>query len=109
MIVDEEAFLEHYGKKGMRWGQRRGRDKAKLIGAGVGGYLVGGVASGMAIRGFQIKQPHAQLLTMMGMEAAGATAAVKVTRNILNKKGNVKVPRNKGSINDQYEELKRGG
>lgn len=23
MIVDEEVYLQHYGKKGMRWGQRR--------------------------------------------------------------------------------------
>ncbi len=27
MIVDEGSYLEHYGKKGMKWGQRRALNK----------------------------------------------------------------------------------
>jgi hypothetical protein len=27
LIVDEEEYLEHYGKKGMRWGERRSQKR----------------------------------------------------------------------------------
>lgn len=27
MIINEDVFLEHYGKKGMKWGQRRAQNK----------------------------------------------------------------------------------
>ena len=30
MFIDEEVYLEHYGVKGMKWGVRRERRKAKL-------------------------------------------------------------------------------
>jgi hypothetical protein len=29
MIIDEEVYLEHFGVKGMRWGQRRSRSQRK--------------------------------------------------------------------------------
>ncbi len=37
MIVDEKAYLEHYGKKGMQWGKRNQRrlDTAKRVASGV--------------------------------------------------------------------------
>jgi hypothetical protein len=28
MILDEDVYLEHYGKKGMKWGQRRQQNRA---------------------------------------------------------------------------------
>ncbi len=31
MILDEEVYLEHYGKKGMRWGKRGTRRVQKII------------------------------------------------------------------------------
>lgn len=41
MIVDEEAFLEHYGKKGMKWGIRNERrlQRAKRVASGKGSKL----------------------------------------------------------------------
>lgn len=38
--IDQEidTFLEHFGKKGMHWGQRSKKSKAAI---GVGGYVVG--------------------------------------------------------------------
>lgn len=30
LIIGEDYFLEHYGKKGMKWGQRRAAQRAKI-------------------------------------------------------------------------------
>ncbi len=89
MILDEDV-LEQSGVKGMKWGQRRARDKAKLIGAGALAYQVPNV--GLAALAKKTSHPISPLLSM-GLSAAAAAAAVNVTRNVLNKKGNVKVPR----------------
>lgn len=32
MIIDDEVYLEHYGKKGMRWGQRKVSGGARSTG-----------------------------------------------------------------------------
>ncbi len=43
MIIDEDEFLEHYGKKGMKWGERRTArfqtkklDPARRVASGTG-------------------------------------------------------------------------
>lgn len=95
MILNEDDLLEHSGVKGMKWGQRRARDKAKLIGAGGLGYNLASVGvRGVNKLSNKIGDRDAiGPLTEMGLGITAAAAAVNVTRNILNAQGNVKVPR----------------
>lgn len=34
MVIDEEIYLEHFGKKGMKWGVRNAKSVGKSIGRG---------------------------------------------------------------------------
>lgn len=69
MIVDEGAYLEHFGKKGMRWGHRKAKDsgdtpkktltkkeqaerklhRIKVIKRSAAAVVVGGVATGIIL------------------------------------------------------------
>ena len=60
MIIDQDEYLEHFGKKGMKWGVRRGGTKEQrragnrkfarnlAIGTGVG--IAGGLAVGVMLK-----------------------------------------------------------
>ena len=97
MIVEEdvEHFIEHFGKKGMRWGvlrkakpgdwkSRGAKQKLGLVAGGVVGYNVTAIAVTKLLGN---KYPAVKVLAMAGGTVAGA----RVTRNLLQKEGSKKM------------------
>jgi hypothetical protein len=93
MIIEEDIYLEHYGKKGMKWGvrkarekkefhERSGKQKAVIIGVGAIGALAG--ARFVASRTRSI--PAAVII-------GSATSAVgmEITERLLDRHGSRKV------------------
>jgi outer membrane lipoprotein SlyB len=98
-LIDEDKyvgdFLEHFGKKGMRWGvvrraapgdwkSRGAKQKLGLVAGGAVGYNVAALAVNKTLGK---KYPLAKVLVMAG----GAVVGARVTRNMLQKEGSKKV------------------
>lgn len=88
MGTDLEEFLEHFGKKGMHWGQRAKRS------AGITGVGVAGGAAGLALvsPGFRkFLGPKLQLPVKVAIVGVSSALAMRATRNFLESKGEMKV------------------
>jgi hypothetical protein len=100
-VIDEDVyvgdFLEHFGKKGMRWGSRRarrhgdaklGRRTTNKLAVGIGG--VAGLLVARQVGGLleaKFKVPISQPL----LSGAGVIAGVALTRKALNKNGDTPI------------------
>ena len=91
LATDGETFVEHFGKKGMRWGvvrraqpgdwkTRSAKQKLGLAAGAAVGYNVSAVAVNKILGN---KYPLVKVLVMAGGTVAGA----RVTRNMLQEKG----------------------
>lgn len=98
-MIDEDVyvgdFLEHFGKKGMRWGvvrraapgdwkSRGAKQKIGLVAGGAVGYNVAALAVTKILGN---KYPAVKVLALAG----GAVVGARVTRNMLQKDGSKKV------------------
>lgn len=83
MILDEDAYLEHVGVKGMKWRHRSGKQKLLILGAG---------AVGFEAANYALRRKRISFLTHLGVSAASAAAAVAATSAILDRYGNQRIP-----------------
>lgn len=101
MIIEEEVYLEHYGKKGMHWGirnridklgvrkkakrgdfkSRSGKQKAALIGGGVAGWAIAGH---VVTRILGTRMPFTNVV----ISGASAIAGARMTREVLDRNRN---------------------
>ena len=78
MILEEDAYLEHDGVKGMKWRHRSGKQKLLLLGAGVAGFEAAN---------YGLARKRISFLTHLGVSVASAAAAVATTKAILDRYG----------------------
>ncbi len=102
MIIDEELYLEHFGKKGMRWGVRKAKrgdwktrsasQKTGLVVGGYAGSVVGQIAGQKIARRIlkdlssSNKLAAASAITLSSTIIGGGYG-VRLTRNLLQKNG----------------------
>ena len=110
MIVDDN-YLEHYGKKGMKWrnrkvqepkwSERSGKQKLAIGAAGYGGASIVGQFTGTAAKQVSKKLSEGSLssnkalaanLGLLGVTAASAYGAIRLTKHFLDKDRNKKLP-----------------
>lgn len=96
MIVDEEYFLQHYGKKGMKWGVRKASkgskgSKPKRLGLGKQAVLAGTTfAAALATSRAILRRGGSLPLSMAGLVVAG-TATSRVVEGALRRSGDTPV------------------
>jgi hypothetical protein len=93
MIIEEDIYLEHFGKKGMKWGvrkarekksfgERSGKQKAVILGAGgVAGLLAARFVSGKTL----------SLPATVAAGAGGSVAGMAIAERLLDRHGSRKV------------------
>jgi hypothetical protein len=100
VIIEEDYYLEHFGKKGMKWGvrkakvkeekksfgERSGKQKAVILGAG-------GVAGLLAARFVSGKTMSLPATIIAG--AGASTAGILITEKLLDKHGSRKLEKPK--------------
>lgn len=93
MVIEESLYLEHYGKKGMHWGQRRAKNKALNKSRSRSQKVVSGVAVvGAVFLGSRLatrKTMNTKMTIVAGVTAGVATK--KMMDHIFEKSGDKKV------------------
>lgn len=94
MIVEEAAYLDHSGVKGMHWGVRKAprgdfksrskKQKAGLVLGGVAGWTAAGAITS---RLFGTRMPISQL----AIGGATAVLGVRAARHVMDSKGDTKI------------------
>lgn len=89
MILSSADYLEHYGKQGMRWGQRRAVNRAHTRKQKAEVALVSAGAGFLATRFVASRTLNTNKGLAAGLVVGGATK--KYMDNFINKKGTTKV------------------
>lgn len=96
MEIDEEVFLSHYGKKGMKWGQRSAKQRAAIVGGGAAGFNLGAIGLGVFAK---TANANINPLLSLGVQAGAAYAGIRTVKYVLDKEGNKKLPKKPTSTN----------